>query len=54
MEEQAHKISLLRQEALPDITTLINIDLKIAEIRKIAEELLFQTDYTYPTYPGTT
>lgn len=49
MEEQAHKISLLRQEALPDITTLINIDLKIAEIRKIAEELLSRR--IIPTQP---
>ncbi len=40
VEEQAHKISLLKQEALPDITTSINIDLKIAEIREMAGGLL--------------
>lgn len=39
-EEQAAKVNLLKQEALPDITDVVNITLKIDSIKKVAEELL--------------
>lgn len=39
-EEQATKVNLLKQEALPDITDTISISLKIASITKVTEELL--------------
>ena len=39
-EEQATKVNLLKQEALPDITDTVSINLKIDLIRKAAEELL--------------
>lgn len=39
-EEQAAKVNLLRQDALPDITDTVSISLKIESIRKEAEELL--------------
>ncbi|HFP3635320.1 TPA: AAA family ATPase [Escherichia coli] len=48
-EEQIDKLALLRQEALPDITTSINIELKITEIKKTAEELLSRS--ITPTQP---
>ncbi|MCS3811015.1 AAA family ATPase [Xanthomonas sp. 4461] len=39
-EEQATKVNLLKQEALPDITDTISISLKIESISKVAEDLL--------------
>lgn len=39
-EEQAAKVNLLKQEALPDITDTVSINLKIESINKVAEELL--------------
>lgn len=39
-EEQAAKVNLLKQEALPDITDIISISLNIESISKVAEELL--------------
>lgn len=39
-EEQAIKVNLLKQEALPDITEIVSINLKIELISKVAEELL--------------
>lgn len=39
-EEQAAKVNLLKQEALPDITDTVSISLKIDSIEKAAEELL--------------
>lgn len=39
-EEQAVKVNLLKQEALPDITDTVSISLKIESINKVAEELL--------------
>lgn len=39
-EEQAAKVTLLKQEALPDITDIVSIGLKIESINKVAEELL--------------
>lgn len=39
-EEQAAKVNLLKQEALPDITDTISISLNIESISKVAEELL--------------
>lgn len=39
-EEQAAKVNLLKQEALPDITDTVSISLKIDSIKKVAEELL--------------
>lgn len=39
-EEQAAKVILLKQEALPDITDNVSISLKIKSISKAAEELL--------------
>jgi wobble nucleotide-excising tRNase len=39
-EEQAAKVNLLKQEALPDITDTVSISLKIEPIKKVAEELL--------------
>ncbi|WP_063583625.1 AAA family ATPase [Achromobacter ruhlandii] len=39
-EEQAAKVNLLKQEALPDITDTVSISLKIESISKVAEELL--------------
>lgn len=39
-EEQATKVNLLKQEALPDITDTVSISLKIESISKVAEELL--------------
>lgn len=39
-EEQAAKVNLLKQEALPDITDTVSISLKIESINKVAEELL--------------
>lgn len=39
-EEQAAKVNLLKQEALPDITATVSINLNIESISKIAEELL--------------
>lgn len=39
-EEQATKINLLKQEALPDITETVSIKLQIDSIKKVAEELL--------------
>lgn len=39
-EEQATKVNLLKQEALPDITNTVSISLKIESISKVAEELL--------------
>ena len=48
-EERATKLSLLKQEALPDVTGSIRIDLKIEEIRKTAEVLLCKS--IAPTQP---
>lgn len=39
-EEQAIKVNLLKQEALPDITETVSISLKIEPISKLAEGLL--------------
>lgn len=39
-DEQASKINLLKQEALPDITDTVSISLKIDSIKTVAEELL--------------
>lgn len=39
-EEQAAKVNLLKQDALPDITDTVSISLKIEPIKKVAEELL--------------
>lgn len=39
-DEQATKVSLLKQEALPDITDIVSISLKVDSIEKVAEELL--------------
>lgn len=39
-EEQANKVNLLKQEALPDITDTVSIRLKIESISKEVEELL--------------
>ncbi|WP_297201575.1 AAA family ATPase [uncultured Pluralibacter sp.] len=39
-EEQAAKVNLLKQEALPDITYTVSINLNIESISKVAEELL--------------
>lgn len=39
-DEQATKINLLKQEALPDITDTVSISLKIDSIKPVAEELL--------------
>ena len=39
-DEQATKVNLLKQEALPDITDTVSISLKIDSIEKVAEELL--------------
>lgn len=39
-EEQAAKVNLLKQEALPDITDTVSISLKIESINRVAEELL--------------
>ncbi|MBH3113467.1 AAA family ATPase [Serratia marcescens] len=39
-EEQAAKVNLLKQEALPDITDTVSINLNIESISKVAEELL--------------
>jgi wobble nucleotide-excising tRNase len=39
-EEQATKVNLLKQEALPDITDTVSISLKIESIRQVAEGLL--------------
>ncbi|HHM6954899.1 AAA family ATPase [Pseudomonas aeruginosa] len=49
VEEQAIKLSLIKQEALPDITSSIAIDLKIESIRKIAGDLLSKS--ITPTQP---
>ncbi len=40
VEEQAAKLSLLKQEALPDITGTLSIQLKLDSLRSIAEPLL--------------
>lgn len=48
-EEQASKLSLLKQDALSDITESVNISLKIETIKKTAEGLLSQT--ITPTKP---
>lgn len=39
-EEQAAKVNLLKQEALPDITDTVSISLRIESIKNVAEELL--------------
>ena len=39
-EEQAAKVNLLKQEALPDITDTVSISLKIDSIKTTAQELL--------------
>jgi wobble nucleotide-excising tRNase len=39
-EEQAAKVNLLKQEALPDITDTVSISPKIDSIKRVAEELL--------------
>jgi wobble nucleotide-excising tRNase len=39
-DEQATKVNLLRQEALPDITDTVSISLEIDSIKTVAEELL--------------
>lgn len=39
-DEQATKVNLLKQEALPDITNTVSISLKIDSIKTVAEELL--------------
>jgi len=40
VEEQAAKLLLLKQEALPDIPNSVNINLEIESIKKTAEDLL--------------
>jgi len=40
IDEQAAKVNLLKQEALPDITETVSISLKIESVSKVAEELL--------------
>jgi wobble nucleotide-excising tRNase len=47
--EQAGKVSLLRQDALPDITDMLTILLKYDSLRSLAEQLLSQT--ITPTKP---
>jgi len=47
--EQATKLSLLKQEALPDITSSIRVDLKVEQIKKTAEVLLSKN--IAPTQP---
>lgn len=49
VEEQAAKLSLLKQEALPDITSSVSISLKIESIKKTAEDLLSKS--INPTQP---
>jgi wobble nucleotide-excising tRNase len=49
LTEQAGKVSLLRQEALPDITDPLIIPLKYDSLRSVAEQLLSQT--ITPTKP---
>jgi len=49
VEEQAVKLSLLKQEALSDITSSVKISLKIESIKKTAEDLL--TKSITPTQP---
>ncbi|WP_207239126.1 AAA family ATPase [Pseudomonas sp. GW456-L15] len=49
LTEQAGKVSLLRQEALPDITDTLTIFLKYDSLRSLAEQLLSQT--ITPTKP---
>ena len=49
LEEQATKLSLLKQEALPDITSSISVNLKIENIGKTAEVLLSKS--IAPTQP---
>lgn len=49
IEEQASKLSLLKQEALSDITESVSIHLQIESIKNIAEELLSRT--ITPTKP---
>lgn len=39
-DEQATNVNLLKQEALPDITDIVSISLKIDSIKTVAEELL--------------
>lgn len=39
-EEQASKVNLLKQEALPDIADTVSISLNIESIKEVAEELL--------------
>jgi wobble nucleotide-excising tRNase len=39
-DEQATKVNLLKQEALPDITDTVSISLKIDSIKTVAQELL--------------
>jgi wobble nucleotide-excising tRNase len=48
-EEQASKLALLKQEALPDITNTLEIALKLESLRATAEPLLSQT--ITPTRP---
>lgn len=49
VEKQAAKLSLLKQEALPDITSSVSINLKIEGIKKTAEVLLSKS--INPTQP---
>jgi wobble nucleotide-excising tRNase len=49
IEEQATKLSLLKQEALPDITSSVSISLKFENIKKTAEDLL--SKIITPTQP---
>lgn len=48
-EEQAARLALLKQEALPDITDSISINLEMVDIKEIAEGLLSRT--ITPTQP---
>lgn len=48
-EEQASKLSMIKQEALPDITVPIALDLKLESIIKIAQDLLSKS--IKPTHP---
>ena len=48
-EEQAAKVNLLKQEALPDINDTVSIHLNIESISKVAEELLLRL--IEPTLP---
>ncbi|CAH1906260.1 AAA_13 domain-containing protein [Candidatus Nitrotoga sp. HW29] len=48
-EEQAAKITLLKQEALPDIVGSVSINLKIESIKEVTENLLSRT--IAPTQP---